>query len=177
MNNNLSFHGFIQVEHYKKIASEYSLTCSERKEKCDIAHCWNRVAIIDRVALIAQVSLRNKSWKCQGVKLLSLSFFLCSFCIHMEYVVYISYGFFQVYKTELQLMRVIGCHPLNDPVFISMANNAGLNLSDVRRSLLRAPTYPSKVGMQQVQNQNFPHTGWGNNQQNKYQFRFIDIDL
>ena len=68
-------------------------------------------------------------------------------------------------------MRVIGCHPLNDPVFISMANNAGLNLSDVRRSLLRAPTYPGKVGMQQVQNQNFPHTGlhgamlgWGNNQ-------------
>ena len=82
----------------------------------------------------------------------------------MDYVVYLSYGFFQVYKTELQLMRVIGCHPLNDPVFISMANNAGLNLSDVRRSLLRAPTYPSKVGMQQVQNQNFPHTGWGNNQ-------------
>nr|XP_023873850.1 basic leucine zipper 1-like [Quercus suber]POE84100.1 g-box-binding factor 3 [Quercus suber] len=63
-----------------------------------------------------------------------------------------------VYKTELQL-RVIGCHPLNDPIFISMAKNAGLNLSDVRRSLLRAPTYPGKVGMQQVQNQNFPHTG------------------
>uniref|UniRef100_A0A7N2MBB7 BZIP domain-containing protein n=1 Tax=Quercus lobata TaxID=97700 RepID=A0A7N2MBB7_QUELO len=62
------------------------------------------------------------------------------------------------YKTELQLMRVTGCHPLNDPVYISMANNAGLNLSDVRRSLLRAPAYPGKAGMQQVQNQNFPHT-------------------
>ncbi|XP_050248265.1 basic leucine zipper 10-like isoform X3 [Quercus robur] len=62
------------------------------------------------------------------------------------------------YKTEMQLMRVTGCHPLNDPVFISMANKVGLNLSDVRRSLLRAPAYPGKVGMQQVQNQNFPHT-------------------
>ena len=86
-------------------------------------------------------------------------------------MLFIYHGFFQVYKTELQLMRVKGCHPLNDPVFISMANNASLNLSDVRRSLLRAPTYPGKVGMQQVQNQNFPHTGlhgamlgWGNNQ-------------
>nr|POF10436.1 isoform 2 of g-box-binding factor 1 [Quercus suber] len=79
------------------------------------------------------------------------------------------------YKTELQLMRVIGCHPVNDPVFISMANNAGLNLSDVRRSLLRAPTYPGKVGMQQGQNQTLPNIGlhgampgWDNNQQNKY---------
>ena len=177
INDNLSFHGFIQVEVLKNTALESSQVHRELKEKCDKAHFENRIAIIDYVTKPLLVSLRNKSWKCQGVKLLSLSFFLCSFCIHMEYVVYISYGFFQVYKTELQLMRVIGCHPLNDPVFISMANNAGLNLSDVRRSLLRAPTYPSKVGMQQVQNQNFPHTGWGNNQQNKYQFRFIDIDL
>ena len=164
MNDNLSFHGFIiiQVEVLKNTALESSQVHRELKEKCDKARFENRIAVIDYVTIPLLVSLRNKSRKCQGVKLLSLSFFLsflCGFCIHREYVIYISYGFFQVYKTELQLMRVTRCHPLNDPIFISMANKAGLNLSDVRKSLLRAPSYPSKVGMQQGQNQTFPNTG------------------
>ena len=76
MNDNLSFYGFIWVEDLKKIASELSLACSKRKENCDTSHYWNKVAIIDRVTIIARVSLRNKSWKCKGVKLLSISFFL-----------------------------------------------------------------------------------------------------
>ena len=75
-NNNLSFHGFIYIEHLKKIDSKLSLARLERKENCDTSHYWNRVAIIESVTIIAWVSLRNKLWKCKGVKLLSLSFFL-----------------------------------------------------------------------------------------------------
>ncbi|KAK9993887.1 hypothetical protein SO802_023590 [Lithocarpus litseifolius] len=45
----------IEVEHLKKKASELSLACSERKENCDASHCWNRVAIIDHVTIIARV--------------------------------------------------------------------------------------------------------------------------
>ncbi|KAL0000257.1 hypothetical protein SO802_019859, partial [Lithocarpus litseifolius] len=138
----------IEVEHLKKIASELSLACSERKENCDTSHCWNRVAIIDRVTIIARV-----------------------------------------YTSEKQLMSVTGFHPLDDPVFISIAENAGLNLSDVR-SLIHSPTYltsqiPPYLSQlvstfssalhpqeQQVQNQNFMNIGlhgamlgWDNNQQ------------
>ena len=130
----------------------------------------------------------------QGCKI-TFTFFLsslCSFCIHTEYVVYISYGFFQVYTSEKQLMRVTGFHPLDDPNFKSIAENVDLNLSDVR-SLIHAPTYltsqiPPYLNQlvstfsnvphpqrQQVQNQNFLNTGlhgtmlgWDNNQQKKY---------
>ena len=89
-------------------------------------------------------------------------------------------------------MRVTGFHPLNDLVFMSIVENADLNLSDVR-SLIHAPTYfnspippylnqlvstfsnaPHPQG-QLVQNQNFMNTslhgampGWNNNQQKKY---------
>nr|POF06433.1 hypothetical protein CFP56_63241 [Quercus suber] len=136
-----------EVEHLKEIASESSLACSERKEKCDTSHRWNRVAIMDHVAIIARV-----------------------------------------YASEKQVMRVTGFHPLDDPYFISIAENAGLNLSDVR-SLIHAPTYltspiPPCLNQlvstfsnaphpqrQQVQNQNFLNTGlhgampgWDNNQ-------------
>ena len=97
-----------------------------------------------------------------------------------------------IYTSEKQLMRVTGFHPLDDPVFISLAKNEGLNLSNVRR-LIDAPTYltsqippylnqlvstffnaPHPRG-QQVQNQNFLNTGlhgamlgWDNSQQKKY---------
>ncbi|KAK9993462.1 hypothetical protein SO802_023165 [Lithocarpus litseifolius] len=149
----------IEVEHLKKIASELSLACSKRKENCDTSHCWNRVAIIDRVIIVARV-----------------------------------------YTSEKQLMRVTRFHPLDDPVFISIAENAGLNLSDVR-SLIHAPTYltsqiPPYLNQlvstfsnaphpqEQVQNQNFLNIGlhgampgWDNNQQKKYYFKIIDIDL
>ena len=89
-------------------------------------------------------------------------------------------------------MKVTGFHPLDDPDFISIAKNAGLNLSDVR-SLIHAPTYltsqiPPYLNQlvstfsnaphpqeQRVQNQNFLNTGlhgaipgWNNNQQKKY---------
>ena len=78
----------------------------------------------------------------QGCKITFTFFlsFLCSFCIHIEYVVYISYGFFQAYTSEELLMRVTGFHPLDDPVLESNVENAGLNLSDVR-SLIHALTY------------------------------------
>ena len=84
-------------------------------------------------------------------------------------------------------MRVTGFHPPNDPVFQSIAENASLNLSDVRSSI-HAPTYltspiPPYLNQlvstfsnaphpqqQEVQNQNFLNTGlhgvmpsWDNN--------------
>ena len=84
-------------------------------------------------------------------------------------------------------MRVTGFHPPNDPVFQSIAENASLNLSDVRSSI-HAPTYltspippylnelvstfsnPPHPQQQQVQNQNFLNTSlhevmpsWDNN--------------
>nr|POE67585.1 (-)-germacrene d synthase [Quercus suber] len=145
------------VKDLKKIASELSQACSKRKENCDTSHYWNRVAIIDRVTIIARV-----------------------------------------YTSEKQLMRVTGFHSLDDPVFISIVENAGLNLSDVR-SLIHAPTYlispiPPYLNQlvstfsnalhpqgQQVQNQNFLNTGlheailgWDNNQQKKW---WKDLDF
>ena len=125
----------------------------------------------------------------QGCKI-TFTFFLsslCSFCIRIEYVVYISYGFFQAYTSEEKLKRVTGFHPPDDLVFQSIVENASLNLSDVRSSI-HAPTYltspippylnqlvstfsnASHPQQQQVQNQNFLNTSlhgvmpsWDNN--------------
>ena len=56
-------------------------------------------------------------------------FFRWSFCIHKEYVANISYEFSQISMHELQIMRLTGLHPLNNPEFLA---------------LVKSPTHASK---------------------------------